>query len=184
MEMEIIKTTKRDIKKGKVRKHLITLLVKNEFGVLARITTLIAGKGYSIESLSVGKTNETDLSRITLEVVGDDIVIDQVIKQLRRLIDTVKVRDITDVPKVERELILVKVHAPASKERDEILRLVQIFRAKIVDTSPDTFTIELTGDSEKTDAFLELIRPFGIKEMAATGKIALRREREIEDIQD
>ncbi len=174
---------KRDIKKGEVRKHIISILVNNEFGVLARIATLIAGKGYNIESLSVGDTSEANLSRITIEVKGDDVVIDQMIKQLRRLIDTVKVRDLTDIPRVERELMLIKLHAPTHKERDEILRIVQIFRGKVVDISQESITIELTGDSDKIKAFLNLVRPFGLKEMATTGKITLRRDSAIEEIE-
>ncbi len=166
----------RETKKGTVRKHIINVKVRNEIGVLARIATLIAGKGYNIESLSVGETNEPGISRMTIEVVGDDIVIDQVVKQLRKLIDTIKVRDITDLPHVERELVLVKVHTPTSRARDEVLRIVEIFRGKIVDVSPETYTIEVTGDENKIRAMLELLKPFGIKEMARTGKVAMRRE--------
>ena len=166
----------RETRKGTVRKHIINVKVRNEIGVLARIATLIAGKGYNIESLSVGETNEPGVSRMTIEVVGDDIVIDQVVKQLRKLIDTLKVRDITDLPHVERELVLVKVHTPTSRARDEVLRIVEIFRGKIVDVSPETYTIEVTGDEDKICAMLELLKPFGIKEMARTGKVAMKRE--------
>ncbi|SHK47681.1 acetolactate synthase small subunit [Thermocrinis minervae] len=166
----------RETKKGIVRKHLISLTVRNELGVLARIATLIAGKGYNIESLSVGETHEKGISRMTLEVIGDDVVIDQVVKQLRKLIDTLKVKDLTDIPHVERELMLVKVHTATPRARDEVLRLVEIFRGKVVDVSPETYTVEITGSEDKLNAFLELIKPFGIKEMARTGKIALKRE--------
>ncbi len=166
----------RQTRKGQVRKHVINVKVRNEIGVLARIATLIAGKGYNIESLSVGETHEPGISRMTIEVVGDDIVIDQVVKQLRKLIDTLKVRDITDVPHVERELVLIKVHTPTSRARDEVLRIVEIFRGKVVDVSPETYTIEVTGDEDKINAMLELLKPFGIKEMARTGKVAMRRE--------
>ena len=166
----------RQTKKGIVRKHIINVKVRNEIGVLARIATLIAGKGYNIESLSVGETHEPGISRMTIEVIGDDIVIDQVVKQLRKLIDTLKVKDITDVPHVERELLLVKVHTPTARARDEVLRIVEIFRGKIVDVSPETYTVEVTGDEEKIDAILQLLKPFGIKEMARTGKVAMRRE--------
>ncbi len=171
----------RELKKGETRKHIINVLVRNELGVLARIATLIAGKGYNIEGLSVGETHEKGLSRMTIEVIGDDIVIDQVVKQLRKLIDTLKVRDLTDVPHVERELVLVKVHAPTSRARDEILRIVEIFRGKVVDVSPETYTIEITGDEDKINAFIELLKPFGIKELARTGKIAMRRELFVEE---
>ena len=166
----------RDTKKGKIRKHIINVRVRNEIGVLARVATLISGKGYNIESLSVGRTHEPGVSRMTIEVVGDDIVIEQVVKQLRKLIDTLKVKDITDVPHVERELVLIKVYAPTSRARDEILRTVEIFRGKIVDVSPETYTIEITGDEGKISALLELLKPFGIKELARTGKVAMRRE--------
>ena len=166
----------REVRKGEVRKHIITLTVLNELGVLARIATLIAGKGYNIEGLSVGETHEKGISRMTLEVIGDDVVIDQVVKQLRKLIDTLKVKDLTDVPHVERELALIKVHTATPRARDEVLRLVEIFRAKVVDVSPETYTVEITGTEDKINAFVELVRPFGIKEMARTGKVAMKRE--------
>ncbi len=171
----------RQTRKGQVRKHIINVKVRNEIGVLARVATLIAGKGYNIESLSVGETHEPGVSRMTIEVVGDDIVIDQVVKQLRKLIDTLKVKDITDVPHVERELLLIKVHTPTSRARDEVLRIVEIFRGKIIDVSPETYTVEVTGDEDKINAILELLKPFGIKEMARTGKVAMRRDLFVEE---
>ncbi len=166
----------REVRKGEVRKHIITLTVRNELGVLARIATLIAGKGYNIEGLSVGETHEKGISRMTLEVIGDDVVIDQVVKQLRKLIDTIKVKDLTDTPHVERELALIKVHTATPRARDEVLRLVEIFRCRIVDVSPETYTVEITGTEDKVNAFIELVKPFGIKEMARTGKVAMKRE--------
>ncbi len=166
----------REVKKGEVRKHLISLTVRNELGVLARIAILIAGKGYNIEGLSVGETHEKGISQMTLEVIGDDVVIEQVVKQLRKLIDTLKVKDITDVPHVERELALIKVYTATPRARDEVLRLVEIFRARIVDVSPETYTVEITGTEDKIQAFIDLVRPFGIKEMARTGKVAMKRE--------
>ncbi len=171
----------RQTRKGQVRKHIINVKVRNEIGVLARIATLIAGKGYNIESLSVGETHEPGISRMTIEVVGDDIVIDQVVKQLRKLIDTLKVRDITDVPHVERELALIKVYTQTSQARDEVLRIVEIFRGKVVDVSQETYTIEVTGDEDKINAMLELLKPFGIKDMARTGKVAMKRELHVEE---
>ena len=175
--MESVKTPlTRELKKGEVRRHIISITVKNEVGVLARIATLIAGKGYNIEDLSVGETHEKGISRMTLEVIGDDIVIDQVVKQLRKLIDTLKVKDLTDIPHVERELALIKVHTASPRARDEVLRLTEIFRGRIVDVSPDTYTVEITGTTDKINAFVEMVRPFGIKEMARTGKVALKRE--------
>ncbi len=166
----------REVKKGQTRKHIITLLVRNELGVLARIATLIAGKGYNIEGLSVGETHEKGISRMTIEVIGDDVIIDQVVKQLRKLIDTIKVRDLTDASHVERELVLIKVHTSTPRARDEVLRLVEIFRGKVVDVSPNTYTVEITGTEDKIKAFIDLVKPYGIVEMASTGKVALRRE--------
>jgi len=180
-DLEVIKPQKREIRKGQVRKHIITVKVRNEMGVLARIATLIAGKGYNIEGLSVGETHEKGISRMTIEVIGDDIVIEQVVKQLRRLIDTLKVSDLTDVPHVERELALIKVYTPSARARDEVLRITEIFRGKIIDVSPDTYTIEVTGDEDKINAMIELLKPFGIKEMARTGKVAMRREMSIKE---
>ena len=113
---------------------------------------------------------------MTIEVIGDDVVIEQVVKQLRKLIDTIKVRDLTDSPHVERELALIKVYTATPRARDEVLRLTEIFRGKIVDVSTDTYTVEITGDEDKISAFVQLVRPFGIKEMARTGKVALERE--------
>lgn len=185
LDIAIAKSPKtREARKGTIRKHIINVRVRNEIGVLARIATLIAGKGYNIESLSVGETHERGISRMTIEVVGDDIVIDQVVKQLRKLIDTIKVRDITDTPHVERELALIKVHTPTSRARDEVLRIVEIFRGKIIDVSPETYTIEVTGDEDKVNAILELLKPFGIMELARTGKVAMRRELFTEEGQD
>jgi len=176
-DFTVIETRKlREVRKGATRKHIINVTVRNEFGVLARIATLIAGKGYNIESLSVGETHEKGISRMTIEIIGDDIVIDQVVKQLRKLIDTIKVRDLTDIPHVERELVLIKVHTPTARARDEVLRITEIFRGKIVDVSQETYTIEVTGDEDKIRAIVELLKPFGIKEMARTGKIAMKRE--------
>lgn len=181
-DLEVVKAPKfREIRKGQVRKHIITLKVRNEMGVLARIATLIAGKGYNIEGLSVGETHEKGISRMTIEVIGDDIVIEQVVKQLRRLIDTLKVSDLTDVPHVERELALIKVYTPTSRARDEVLRITEIFRGKIIDVSPETYTIEVTGDEDKINAMIELLKPFGIKEMARTGKVAMRREMNLKE---
>ncbi len=175
--LEVIKAPlTRELKKGSIRRHIISILVRNEVGVLARIATLIAGKGYNIEDMSVGETHEPGISRMTLEVVGDDVVIDQVIKQLRKLIDTIKVKDLTEIPHVERELALIKVNTQTPRARDEVLRLVEIFRGRIVDVSPDTYTVEITGTTDKINAFLEMVKPFGIREMARTGKVALSRE--------
>ncbi len=173
-EIKVLKV--REEKKTEVRKHIIIVRAQHNFGVLTRITSLFAGRGYNIESLSVGKTNEPNVARITIVVNGDERIIEQIIKQLRKLIETLRVRDITNQPHIERELALIKVHAGTDSERNEIMRLVDIFRAKIVDVYTDTYTIEITGDTEKLEAFIDLIRPFGLKDIARTGIVAITRE--------
>ncbi|MCX7733239.1 MAG: acetolactate synthase small subunit [bacterium] len=165
---------KRPQRKTEEKPHVLTLLVENKAGVLARISGLFAGRGYNIESLCVGETNDPKVSRMTIITRGDSRVVEQIEKQLRKIIEVIKVSNITDVPHVERELMLVKVHA-TKENRDEIMRLVEIFRGKIVDVTLKTLTVEITGDREKTDAFLQLINPFGIKEVVRTGIAAIRR---------
>ncbi|MDW8086946.1 MAG: acetolactate synthase small subunit [Candidatus Calescibacterium sp.] len=165
---------KRPQRKTEEKPHVLTLLVENKAGVLARISGLFAGRGYNIESLCVGETNDPKVSRMTIITRGDSRVVEQIEKQLRKIIEVIKVSNITDVPHVERELMLVKVHA-TKENRDEIMRLVEIFRGKIVDVTLKTLTVEITGDREKTDAFLHLINPFGIKEVVRTGIAAIRR---------
>lgn len=160
--------------KNTKKRYAIALLVENQQGVLARISGLIADKGYNIDSLTVGETLDPTVSRMTLIVHGTDWVIEQVIKQLNRLIDVIKVIDLTDEEIVERELILVKVNAEPAF-RAEILRIADIFRAKVVDVTPLSYTLELTGDEEKLDAFIELLKPYGIQEFARTGKVAIAR---------
>ncbi|MFQ5882675.1 MAG: acetolactate synthase small subunit [Candidatus Methylomirabilales bacterium] len=156
------------------RRHILTLLVENRIGVLARIAGLIAAKGYNIDSVSVGETMDNSVSRITLVVHGDEWVMEQVVKQLNRLIDVIKVVDLTEEDFVEREMILVRVNAEASN-RAEILRIADIFRAKIVDVTHRTYTLEASGDEDKIRALLELLRPFGIQEFVRTGRIAIAR---------
>lgn len=126
--------------------------------------------------MTVGRTHEPNIARITIVVEGEERVVEQIIKQLRKLIETLKVRDITDIPHIERELTLIKVHTENDRARDEIMRLVNIFRGKVVDVSQESYTIEITGDNEKIEAFIDLIKPFGIKEMARTGTLAMVRE--------
>lgn len=156
------------------KRYTVALLVENHQGVLARIAGLIAAKGYNIDSLSVGETLDPTVSRMTLVVRGTDWVIEQAIKQLNRLIDVIKVIDLTEEEVVERELILVKVNAEPAF-RAEILRIADIFRAKVVDVTPLSYTLELTGDEEKLDAFIELLKPYGIQDFARTGKVAMAR---------
>jgi acetolactate synthase-1/3 small subunit len=155
-------------------KHTIAVLVENKFGVLSRVAGLFSARGYNIESLSVGETLDPSVSRMTLVVRGDAFIIEQVVKQLHKLIDVIKVTDLSEEDHVEREMILVKVNAePAA--RAEILRSADIFRAKVVDVTPGTYTLELTGDESKLDALIELLRPFGIQELVRTGKVAIAR---------
>ncbi len=156
------------------RKHTIAVQVENRFGVLSRVAGLFSARGYNIESLSVGETLDPTVSRMTLVVRGDEFVIEQVTKQLHKLIDVIKVTDLTDESHVERELMLVRVNAePANRE--EILRVADIFRAKVVDVTPVSFVLEATGDEGKLEALVELLRPMGIQELVRTGKVAIAR---------
>jgi acetolactate synthase I/III small subunit len=154
--------------------HTITALVENRPGVLARVTGLFARRGFNIESLAVSITEDSTVSRITLVVGGDDKALEQIQKQLNKLIDVIKVYDYTETPSVARELALIKIHAEPAR-RAEIMQICEIFRAKIIDISERTFTIECTGDPEKIDAFKGLLEPYGIKELVRTGKIVLAR---------
>lgn len=155
-------------------RHIITLLVENHAGVLARVAALIAAKGYNIDSLTVGETIDPSISRMTLVVRGDDSVVEQAVKQLNRLIDVIRVTDLTGEEFVERELVLVKVKAkPEAKA--EILRIADIFRAKVVDVAPFSYMVELTGAEDKLDAFIELLKPYGIQEFARTGMTVMTR---------
>lgn len=156
------------------RKHTIAVLVENRFGVLSRVAGLFSARGYNIESLSVGETLDPTVSRMTLVVRGDEFVIEQCIKQLHKLIDVIKVTDLTEENHVEREMMLVKVNAEPAY-RAEILRIADIFRAKVVDVTPLTYTLEATGDESKVTAIVELLRPFGIQEVVRTGKVAIAR---------
>ncbi|MGB0562849.1 MAG: acetolactate synthase small subunit [Spirulinaceae cyanobacterium] len=156
-------------------KHTLSVLVEDEAGVLTRIAGLFARRGFNIESLAVGPAEQNGISRITMVVPGDDQVIEQLTKQLYKLIAVLKVHDITQIPCVERELMLVKVNAPAAN-RAEVISLTQVFRARIVDISEDTLTIEVVGDPGKLVALLQMLAKFGIREVARTGKIALTRE--------
>ena len=155
-------------------RHTISVLVENKFGVLARIAGLFSGRGFNIDSLSVGETTDPTVSRMTIVVKGDDRILEQVVKQLRKLIDVIKVVDLTKDEYVGREMILIKV-AATSKTRAEIMAVTDIFRGKIVDVSHETYTIELTGDESKIRAIINLLEPFGVKEIVRTGKIALGR---------
>jgi acetolactate synthase I/III small subunit len=158
------------------QKHILSLLVDNEPGVLTRITGLFSGRGFNIESLCVAETTESNVSRVTIVTNGDSSILEQIKKQLNKLINVVKVFDFQGIPFVQRELALIKVRAKP-EHKAEILRLVDIFRSRVVDVSAEYYTMELTGDEEKIDAFLELLKPMGIKEIAKTGAIAISREK-------
>ncbi|MGA1795168.1 MAG: acetolactate synthase small subunit [bacterium] len=155
-------------------RHTITVMVENKFGVLARIAGLFSARGFNIDSLSVGETIDPSISRMTLVTTGDDQIVEQVIKQLRRLIDVIKVSDLSDAEYVEREMVLLKVFAD-SQNRAEILRICDIFRGKIVDVSQKSLTLEVTGVQDKIEALIGLLKPFGIIEIARTGKVAMTR---------
>ncbi len=155
-------------------KHTISVMVENEFGVLSRVIGLFSGRGFNIESLSVAPVLDTTLSRMTIVTSGDDQVLEQITKQLNKLIDTIKVIDFTGQDFVERELGLIKVTAEENT-RAEVLRIVDIFRAKVVDITPRSYTVEATGAPAKLDAIIELLRPMGIKEIVRSGPVVLGR---------
>ena len=154
--------------------HTISVLVENEFGVLARVAGLFSGRGFNIDSLSVAPTNEEGMSRMTIVTRGDDKILEQINKQLNKLIDVIKVIDFTDGSGIEREMALIKVTAE-DESRAEVLRIVDIFRAKIIDVTPKSYTIEATGNPAKIDAILDLLRPLGLKELVRTGAVAIGR---------
>ena len=155
--------------------HIISLMVENKFGVLTRVAGLFSARGFNIESLSVGPTLDATMSLMTLVTQGDDRIIEQIIKQLNKVIDVIKVVDLTENDYVERETALIKIHT-RSEDRAEALRITDIFRAKVVDSTPNSYTIEITGDTKKINAIINLLRPLGIKELVRTGRIAIGRE--------
>jgi len=154
--------------------HTLAVLVENHAGVLTRVAGLFSRRGFNIESIAVGRTEDPSISRMTIVVEADDATLEQVTKQLHKLIEVIKISDITTDDFVDRELALVKVSADA-KNRSEILQVVEIFRGKIVDVSEKAMIIEVTGDEDKIDAFVQLARPYGIKELVRTGKVAMVR---------
>ncbi|HTX43422.1 MAG TPA: acetolactate synthase small subunit [Methanocella sp.] len=159
---------------GNGKFHTLSVLVANKPGVLTHVSGLFSRRGYNIDSLTVGVTENPDISRMTIVVHGDEHVIEQVTKQLNKLIDIIKVVDISPQESVDRELALLKVNADPNS-RAEIIEIVNIFRAKIVDVSAKSLIVEVTGSTDKVNALEELMRPFGIKEMVRTGKVALVR---------
>ena len=157
-----------------MERHTLSMLVKNSPGVLSRVSGLFSRRGYNIDSLSVGVTEDERLSRMTIVVNGDQYIVAQITKQLDKLIDIVKITELDPITSVCRGLTLVKVSAD-EKTRSEILHFINIFRANVIDISPSTMTIEITGDLSKQEALLELLQPFGVQEISKTGLAALQR---------
>ncbi|MEW6428741.1 MAG: acetolactate synthase small subunit [Thermodesulfobacteriota bacterium] len=155
-------------------KHTISVLLQNKPGVLSRVTGLFSGRGFNIESLSVGETLDREVSCLTLVTRGDDNIIEQITKQLHKLIDVIKVTDMAEHEYVEREMVLIRVKAEANT-RAEVLRMIDIFRGKVVDVSPKSYAIEITGSQDKIQAVIDLLRPLGIQEIVRTGTIAMTR---------
>lgn len=156
-------------------KHILSVLVENKFGVLARISGLIAGRGFNIDSLAVGETEDPTASRMTIVVDGDDKTVEQVKKQLNRLIDVISVQDLTKEEHLDRELFICKVSV-TSKTRPAVVEIAETVKAEIADIGVKTITILLVGDQTKIKAFLELVKPYGIKEIVRTGRIAVSRD--------
>jgi acetolactate synthase-1/3 small subunit len=156
-------------------RHVLSAVVQNVPGVLAHISGMLASRGYNIDSLAVGETEDPQLSRMTFVVVGDDGILEQVGKQLEKIVTVVKVFDISSQNFVERDLMLLKVTAASGASRSEVKELVEVFRGRILDVCPDDLMIEISGPERKIEAFIELMRPFGIKELVRTGRIAMVR---------
>ncbi|MEJ2724695.1 MAG: acetolactate synthase small subunit [Deltaproteobacteria bacterium] len=161
---------------NQTKKHILSLLVDNEPGVLSRVAGLFSGRSFNIESLCVAETMDPAVSRMTVVTTGDMSVLEQIKKQLNKLVNVIKVTDFADAPFVQREMVLIKLRAKP-EHRAEILRMVDIFRSRVIDVSPQYYTVEVTGDEKKLDAFLSLLKPMGIKEIARTGPMALAREK-------
>jgi acetolactate synthase-1/3 small subunit len=156
-------------------RHTISVLVENKFGVLTRVAGLFSGRGYNIDTLNVGPTQDPNTSRMTIVTRGDDATLEQIVKQLNKLVDVLKVHDFRDGEYVDRELVLVKV-AVDSKTRSEVMQITDIFRAKIVDVQPQSLAIEVTGTEEKVGKFIDLMTTFGVLDLTRTGKVALPRK--------
>jgi acetolactate synthase-1/3 small subunit len=158
-----------------MKPHTLSVLVENKAGVLSRVAGLFSRRGFNIESLAVGTCEEPSMSRMTIVVIGDDAQVEQVMKQLHKLIDVIKVTDITEPETVERELALIKVNAEPGSTRAEVMQIAGIFRAQIVDVGAKTLVLQVTGDTKKIDALEELLQQYGVKELVRTGKIAVIR---------
>jgi acetolactate synthase-1/3 small subunit len=156
-------------------RHTISVVVENKFGVLTRVASLFSGRGYNIDTLNVGPTEDPNTSRMTIVTRGDDATLEQIVKQLEKLVDVLKVQDFRADEYIDRELVMVKV-AVDSKARAEVMQITDIFRAKIVDVQPKSLTIEVTGNESKVEKFLNLMKTFGILDLTRTGKVALPRK--------
>jgi acetolactate synthase I/III small subunit len=157
-----------------IMRHTISILVENKFGVLTRIAGLFSGRGFNIDTLNVAPTHDPSASRMTIVTRGDDATLEQIVKQLNKLIEVIKVQDFRDGEYIDRELVLMKV-AIDSKSRSEVMQITDIFRAKIVDVQSASMTIEVTGDESKVEKFIELMKPFGVLDLTRTGKVAMPR---------
>jgi len=157
-----------------MQKHVLSALVENKSGVLAHVADLFSARGFNIDSLAVGETEDPQFSRMTIVVAGDELILEQVRKQLDRLVNVVKVHDMSRTPRVERDLALIRVGAPQGK-RSQVIELAHLFRAKIVDVGQSELMVEAVGTEDKLDALVDLLRPFGLVEMARTGRVALAR---------
>ena len=155
-------------------RHTISVLVENKFGVLTRVAGLFSGRGFNIDTLNVAPTQDPTVSRMTIVTRGDDATVDQIVKQLEKLIETIKVHDFREGEYVDRELVLVKVKVD-SQSRAEVMQITDIFRARIIDVQPKNLTIQITGDESKVSKFIQLMETFGIKELTRTGTVALPR---------
>jgi len=160
---------------SKEQNHIISAIVEHKPGVLYSVANLFRRRGFNIESISVGSTEQSDLARMTITVKGDERTVEQVVKQLNKLIDVIKVSRLNPASIVTRELALIKVSASDTKARSDVINYADIFRARVVDVSSESLMVEITGDSDKIDAFLDLMKPFGVREVARTGITALSR---------
>ncbi|WP_409988293.1 acetolactate synthase small subunit [Methanosphaera sp. ISO3-F5] len=160
---------------GKHDKHTISILVENKTGVLQRVAGLFTRRDFNIDNITVGKTANTKISRITITTYGDNNTLEQIIKQLNKLIEVIKVREMKPENTLRRQLALLKIHAPKEQDKAEIIQYVNIFRGHIIDVTPKTITVEITGNPDKINALMNLLRPYGIKETAKTGITAIGR---------
>ncbi|MFP4079548.1 MAG: acetolactate synthase small subunit [Ectothiorhodospira sp.] len=156
-------------------RHIISILMENESGALSRVAGLFSARGYNIESLTVAPTEDATLSRLTLVTRGSEEVVEQITKQLNKLVDVVKLLDLTEYRHIEREIAMMKVRVSDGGDRAEVMRMAEIFRGRIIDVSSDTYVVELTGDSAKLDAFIEAMRPFDVLEVVRSGVMGIAR---------